>query len=188
MALPLILASSSPRRQELLRAVGIPFELFAVEVDEEASGPPEEVVKLLALRKARAAAERKPGRLILAADTLVWAAGQTLGKPHDQQDALRMLRLLSGQEHLVFTGLCLMDGASGRQLCEVAQTKVCFDTMSEDDMAAYIDSQEPFGKAGAYAVQGRAGQFVHRIEGSYSNVVGLPLHLLRRMLNQLKQN
>ena len=96
-----------------------------------------------------------------------------------------MLRLLSGAENRVYTGICLIDGESGRELCDVAETLVCFDPISEAEMDAYIASGEPFGKAGAYAVQGRAGQFVSRLEGSYSNVVGLPLHCLRRMLRQL---
>lgn len=185
MSLPLVLASTSPRRQELLRSIALPFELYTVEVDEAASGTPDEVVQVLARRKARAAANALPSRRVLSADTLVWAQGETLGKPKDAQDAKRMLRLLSGGVNRVYTGICLIDGETGRELCDVAETLVYFDPISEEEIDAYIASGEPFGKAGAYAVQGRAGQFVHRVEGSYSNVVGLPLHCLRRMLHQL---
>lgn len=185
MSLPLVLASTSPRRQELLRAVGLPFELFAPDVDESASGLPQDMVCELSRRKARAAAAKMPGRLIVAADTLVYAQGQTLGKPADEADARRMLKLLSGREHQVFTGLCLIDGQSGREMCLVDETSVTFDPMDEEEIADYIASGEPYGKAGAYAVQGRAGQYVSRLNGSYSNVVGLPLHLLRHMLKAL---
>lgn len=185
MHLPLILASSSPRRQELLRSAGIPFELCACEVSELESGEPAQVVQALAHRKAEAAAALHKERLILAADTLVYAGGETLGKPRDAADALRMIRLLSGSEHEVFTGVCLLDSGSDFALVETDVTLVRFDRLSPEEMQRYVASGEPFGKAGGYAIQGRAGAFVSRIEGSYSNVVGLPLHLVRQMLQHM---
>lgn len=178
----LVLASASPRRQELLRSIGIRFELCAVDVDEHESGAPEQVVQTLAARKAKAAQAVRPGRLILAADTLVHAKGETLGKPADEHDARRMLRLLSGSWHEVYSGVCLM--RDDLRLCHVECTRVLFEPMSEQEITRYIASGEPHGKAGAYAIQGLAGQYVSRIEGSYSNVVGLPLHAVVRLLRQ----
>lgn len=178
----LVLASASPRRRELLASIGIPFELCSVDVDEHEAGEPDAVVQTLALRKAMAAAALHPDRLILAADTLVYAQGETLGKPGDAQEAGRMLRLLSGKAHLVYSGICLLKGEL--RLQHVECTKVFFEPLDEAEIAAYVRSGEPFGKAGAYAIQGLAGKYVSRIEGSYSNVVGLPLHAVIRLLRQ----
>lgn len=183
MGKPLVLASASPRRFELLSMTGLAFEVFAPDVDERETGAPDEIVQKLALKKARAVRQTHPGRAVLAADTLVFAKGEVLGKPHDADDALRMLRLLQNDWHFVYTGVCLIDDAGQEQLA-VDRTRVRFMPMSDREMDAYIESGEPFDKAGAYAIQGRAGMYISSIEGSYSNVVGLPLHLVKTFLDR----
>lgn len=181
----LILASGSPRRRELLTLMGIPFTVCAVDVDEHMEGEPYEVVSLLAQRKARAAFAVHPGRTILAADTLVYKDGQTLGKPVDEADALRMLLWLSDGENIVYTGVCVIDGENG---CE----EVCYDTakvqfvhIDEESARRYIATGEPMDKAGAYGVQGMGGMFVSSVSGSPSNVIGLPMHMVRNMLRKI---
>lgn len=183
MARELILASSSPRRQELLGDMGIRFRVVPADVDERLEGEPDQVVLELARRKARAIYPAHSDQIVLAADTLVYAKGQTLGKPKDLSDAERMLRLLSGSWHQVFTGVCLM--ADGKELAEVEMTKVRFSALEEGDITRYLNSGEAMGKAGAYAIQGRAGMLIPEIQGCYSNVVGLPTALVRRMLQQI---
>lgn len=177
----LILASASPRRQELLSQMGLAFEVVAPEVDEQVEGQADEVVLALAQRKALSVADLHPEAYVLAADTLVYQDGQPLGKPRDAADAARMLALLSGRWHEVHTGLCLI-APGGAQHTAHALTQVQFCALSEADIASYCDSGEPFGKAGAYAIQGLGGMYVEQICGSYSNVVGLPTALTRRML------
>ena len=176
----LILASSSPRRQELLTQMGLPYQVFSPEVDEHQTGSPAEVVRALARRKALAAAHAHPNAAVLAADTLVHVAGELLGKPADADDAARMLQMLSGRWHEVVTGVCLaVDGVTDTQH---ATTRVLFTEMTEDEIRFYCDSGEPMGKAGAYAIQGLGGMFISEIHGSYTNVVGLPTALVRQML------
>ena len=181
MAEPLILASSSPRRAELLERAGIPFETDAPLVDESCSLPAEEAVAELSRRKALAAAAAHPGRFILASDTLVAQDGVSLGKPLDEADAARMLRALSGRTHHVCTGVTVIspDGAvhTGTDV-----SAVTFDELSEREIADYISSGEPMDKAGAYAIQGRAAMYVCHLDGCYSGVMGLPLYLVRRLL------
>ena len=176
----LILASSSPRRQELLKSMGVTFQVAEPDVDERMDGLPEDVVKALASKKAQAAAQLRPGNIILSADTLVFAAGKSLGKPRDRADAKRMLCLLSGAWHEVYTGVCLL--ADDLSLIESAKTDVRFSALSPDEIDWYCDSGEPMGKAGAYAIQGLGGMFVEEIRGNYHNVVGLPTSLVRTML------
>ena len=181
----LILASASPRRRELIRLMGIDFEVCSVGVDEHLAGTPDQVVQALAERKARAAAKLHPGQTVLGADTLVSCKGETLGKPRDGADALRMLRLLSGSENTVFTGVCVIDGETGSVQVELDRALVHFVEMDEASMLRYIRSGEPMDKAGAYGVQGTGGMFVSHIEGSSSNVIGLPMHLVRSMLRKI---
>ncbi len=180
---PIVLASGSPRRFELLSLSGLPFEVFAPEVDERETGAPQDVVQKLAIKKARAVRGTHPGRAVLAADTLVYARGEVLGKPRDAEDALRMLRLLENGWHEVFTGVCLID-QMGEEQVGVEGTRVHFTAMPADEMERYVASGEPFDKAGAYAIQGRAGMYISSIEGSYSNVVGLPMHLVKAFLDR----
>ena len=187
----LVLASASPRRRELLAGAGFAVIVHAAEVDETPH-PNEEArayVLRLAEAKARAAAAGAPrdDLPLLAADTTVVLDGELLGKPADDEEAAAMLRRLSGRVHEVWTGLCLLWPAPAagdeRPLALAADcTRVWFAPLDQAEIAAYVASGEPQGKAGAYAIQGRAGQFIPRIEGSYSNVVGLPLALLRDLL------
>lgn len=179
---PLILASSSPRRHELLASMGVPFEVHAADVDENLEGAPEEVVKQLAYRKAQALFEQHPDRLILAADTLVSIGDKVFGKPLDDLDAYRMIAALQGAWHEVHSGVCLLSASNPAGDIRHAVTRVHFVSLSDEEILAYIRSGEPSGKAGAYAIQGRAGMFVSEISGSYSNVIGLPTALVRDML------
>jgi septum formation protein len=136
---------------------------------------PDGYVRRVAQQKAEAVAPSVPGRPVLGADTVVIIDHHVLGKPDDEEDARRMLRLLSGRQHVVMTGVCLIQAGSTRKEILVARTLVEFAPISDSEIRWYIDSGEPWGKAGAYAVQGLASRFVTRIEGSYSNVVGLPV-------------
>ncbi len=178
----LILASQSPRRGELLTAAGIPFEAAAVEIDESflKLEPPGDHVRRLALAKAQAIFAKHPTALVLGADTIVLIGGEMMGKPRDHEDATYMLRMLSGREHEVLTGLALV--SQHRTVVEVARTKVWFNPLTEAEIADYVASGEPLDKAGAYAIQGLGSRFIDRIQGSYSNVVGLPVALVYRLL------
>ena len=178
----LILASSSPRRRELLAAMGLDFAVENPEVDEDIVGTPEEMTRGLARRKALAVSAAHPGDTVLAADTLVCVSGTVLGKPADAADAARMLRLLSGAWHEVHTGVCVIAG--GEEQLGHAVTRVRFSPMTEAEIAFYCGSGEPMGKAGAYAIQGLGGMFIEEISGSYPNVVGLPTGLVYRMLRR----
>ncbi len=158
----------------------VPFIVEAVDVDERLSGAPGDVVCALARRKAEASCALHPDRVVLAADTLVEIGGQTLGKPADELDAARMIRLLSGAWHTVHSGVCVI--ADGRTLVRHEATRVLFCDLTDAQIARYVQTCEPMDKAGAYALQGIGGMFVRRIEGSYSNVIGLPMATVRDML------
>jgi septum formation protein len=176
-----ILASASPRRADLLAAAGITFEVRAVEIDErpfDGEAAADFVVRI-AVDKARAC-RAAADEVILAADTVVVVDGLILGKPVDDADAARMLQRLSGRRHDVLTGVAVR--RNGKVAVEVDSTAVTFAPLSDIDIAWYVASGEPRDKAGAYAVQGLASRFVERIDGSYSNVVGLPVALACRML------
>ena len=177
----LILASSSPRRRELLALTGIPFAADAPEVDESCDLPPREAVVEISRRKALAGAALHPGKVVLAADTLVAVDDAPLGKPHDAEDAARMLRLLSGRWHQVYTGVCAVS-PDGQVHSAVDATDVRFAEMSEEAIRRYIATGEPADKAGAYAVQGVAGLWIEELRGSHTNVIGLPLAPTRRLL------
>ena len=177
----LILASASPRRKELLGMTGIPFLVDAPEVDETCTLGARDAVKELSLRKARAAAQLHPGKVILASDTLVAVDDTPLGKPRDEEDACRMLRSLSGRWHQVYTGVCVVD-AQGHAHVDADATDVRFGEMTEEEIRAYVATKEPMDKAGAYAIQGIAGMWVEEIRGCSSNVIGLPMPLTRRLL------
>lgn len=182
MARRLYLASSSPRRRELLEGMGIEYVLRAVPTDEETNAPSREAVAVLARRKAEAAAAGLTEGLVLGADTLVALSGKAMGKPRDAGEACAMLEALSGKAHQVYTGVCLVDAATGISRVEVARTDVYFRALSPEEIRAYVATGEPMDKAGAYAIQGGAGKFVERIEGSFRNVMGLPVELLAEML------
>jgi septum formation protein len=190
----LILASSSPRRAEILRNAGITYEVFPANVDE--SHLPREsaphYVRRLALAKARSAAEHAAHKdrqaIIIGADTVVVAKGKILGKPRDFTSARRMLRLLSGRTHSVLTGLAVLRIPDGEEKIAVEKTRVRFTKLSEKEIDRYLMTGEPYHKAGAYAIQGIAGRYVTRIEGCYFNVVGLPLGRLWSLLRELGWN
>ena len=180
---PLILASGSPRRRELLARMGYSFSTCTPDVDEHVSGHAREVVAILAQRKAQAACAMCEEGVIIASDTLVSLGGVPLGKPEDEQDARRMLKNLSGREHEVFTGVCIQDAASGQSRTEVVRTGVVFRELTDEEIDAYVATGEPMDKAGAYAIQGGAGKFVERLDGSFENVVGFPVDEVRSMLS-----
>jgi septum formation protein len=180
----LILASASPRRHELLLAAGINHRVQPVNVLERLldGEDPRSFVQRLARWKAHAVS-LSPGDAALGADTIVCLGGQILGKPKDSADAVRMLRLLSGRDHTVFTGICIR--SEQRAIVDVAATRVSFVSLSESEIEEYVGSGEPADKAGAYAIQGLASKFISEIEGCYHNVVGLPVSLVYRHLKLL---
>lgn len=170
----LILASTSPRRTELLKSAGIAFSAVSPDADEKLCAG--ETPVAYAVRTARAKAESIPavsGTIVLGADTVVAAEGRILGKPADEAEAKAMLRLLSGKLHEVITGVCLH--SAEKTVCFHVATAVLFRDLSEEEIAAYVATGDPLDKAGAYAIQNGAAGMVRRIDGSYSNVVGLPL-------------
>ena len=181
----IVLASASPRRAELLRAAGIQFQVIVANVDESvrAGESPDAYACRVAEAKAAAVAPRAGSRPVLAADTVVVVDGQILGKPRDDADACRMLSLLSGRRHEVLTAVVLLapEGGSDRV---TERTLVEFAPLSESEITSYVASGEPSDKAGAYAIQGLASRFATRIEGSYSNVVGLPVARVYQLLRR----
>ena len=177
----LILASGSPRRRELLAHFGIPFEVIPSGAEENATGSGLERVATLARLKGAEVFARYPDRPVLSADTLVCLEHQVLGKPGDEADACRMLRLLSGRWHEVHTGICLHT-PEGEILSCVETTRVCFRSLTDGEIRRYVRTGEPMDKAGAYAVQEIGGIFVSAISGSPSNVIGLPLTAVDRLL------
>ena len=184
MNTPLILASASPRRCELLAQLGVEFEVLPVGIDESCL-PGEnstDCVKRLSLEKARAVSAKKPAAVVIGADTLISASGQVFGKPTGREDALRMLECLSGRSHEVLTGVAIV--GQNREESVVQSSTVYFGEISPREAQAYWETEEPIGKAGGYAIQGIAGQFVKRLEGSYSGVMGLPLHETALLLKQ----
>jgi septum formation protein len=186
----LVLASASPRRRELLAQAGFTFDVISADVPEvrKPGEDPIRFVTRLAREKAEAVLATHavtPDTMILGADTIVLVDDEVLGKPRDAADAARMLRLLSGQTHQVITGVCLAKGRERQRAAEV--TFVRFATLSDDEIAEYVATGEPLDKAGAYAIQGRAGRWVPRIHGCYFNVVGLPLALVSSMIEGMQE-
>ena len=184
----LILASASPRRAEILRSAGLQFTVLSSAVDETPmpSEVPQDLVRRLALAKAELVAARALGpAIVIAADTVVVLEGAILGKPRTSEDARQMLEKLSGRTHSVMTGVALirLPDAERREFIEA--TQVHFASVSNEEILKYLGSGEPFGKAGAYAIQGLGGRFIPRIDGCYFNVVGLPLARLWHELSLL---
>jgi septum formation protein len=204
----LVLASASPRRQELLRNAGISFTVHPADIDETplADEAPRECAQRLAREKALAVWQTRPQDLVLGADTIVVVDEIILGKPVDAEDAIRMLRMLSGRAHKVITGVCMVAADAGDQFpvankialpsderlrptkpdarVSSEATLVTMAQLSDDEIREYVASGEPMDKAGAYAIQGMASRWIPRIEGDYSNVVGLPIALVYRMLGE----
>jgi septum formation protein len=177
---PLVLASSSPRRAEILRAVGWDFEASPADVDEtlREGEAAQDYVRRLAREKAAAVASGRASGLVLGADTTVVVDGEILGKPADEEEARRMLRRLSGRWHEVLTGVALVRAAAGRAEVGMERTRVRFAEMSDEEIDWHVRTGDLLDKAGAYAIQGRAALFIKAIEGDYWNVVGLPVRLV----------
>jgi septum formation protein len=188
----LILASASPRRQELLRNAGFSFLVEPTNIPEipQAEEPARVFVERLAWEKARAVAERHRNDFVLGADTTVVVDSQILNKPDDAADAARMLRLLSGRTHQVTTGVCLISpvqasgGQASAEIVVSETTSVTFQSLTAGDIDFYVETGEPMDKAGAYGIQGIASRWITRIDGDYFNVVGLPVALVSRMLSE----
>lgn len=182
----IILASNSPRRRELLTQIGLSFTVSPADADESVltGESPEAYAVRVALDKARIAAERAGEGIVIAADTIVVVGDSILGKPADANEAAGMLALLAGKEHRVVTALAVMDAGTARSATRTSVTKVWFRDLTEREIAAYVATGEPMDKAGAYGIQERGALLVDRIEGCYSNVVGLPLSLLGEMLRE----
>ncbi len=183
MSMRLILASGSQRRRELLTMCGYEYEIVVSNADESIfSASPDELVKRLALRKARDVFDRMgdPECVVVGADTVVAFNGQIIGKPKDAQDSFRILSMLSANTHCVYTGVAVVNKMGAEVECEA--TNVTFSKLSDDEILSYIATGDPFDKAGSYGIQGQFGMFVDRVEGNYFNVIGMPLPALYRML------
>jgi septum formation protein len=182
----LVLASASPRRQEILARLGLAFTVQPSHVPEQhPPGDAAQAMAAVALAKARAVARQWAGpTVVLGADTEVMLDGRYLGKPADIPDAVRMLRALRGRTHEVITGVALVEVPEGREETAVVVTRVTMTNATDEDIAAYVATGEPLDKAGAYAVQGLGGRLVSHIDGCYTNVVGLPIETTRRLLQR----
>ncbi len=182
-----ILASNSPRRQELLRQIGVRFSVAPADVDETVmpGEAPDAYAMRVALDKARIIAERFREGIVIAADTIVVLDNEIMGKPADAAEAVRMLEKLSGRMHRVMTAIVLKDVGTGRELVKSVLTNVWFHRLSSFDIASYVESGEPLDKAGAYGIQERGALLVDRIEGCYFNIVGLPLSVLGELFHEM---
>ena len=187
----IILASSSPRRKELLEQVGLKFEIFSPDIDESVclGESADHYVKRLAEQKAQAILAQFPDAIVIAADTSLVLDHKIIGKPESKQHAFEIWTALSDRQHDVLSGVCLLSSQCDPNTIQsmVVRTKVYFQKLSQLDMEQYWATGEPIGKAGAYAIQGYAAQFIQRIEGSYSNVVGLPLYETLQLLKNIDQ-
>jgi septum formation protein len=182
----LILASASPRRQEILRSVGLNFKIIPAHINEDylTGESPRQHVKRLSYNKAMAIAERYRNAWVLGADTIVVIDSMILGKPKSKMQAKSMLEKLSGREHKVFTGFTIVRMESAISKTQVIQSTVRFKTISHEEMKWYVNCDEPYDKAGGYAIQGKGAYFIRAIRGSYTNVIGLPLcEVLETLIN-----
>ncbi len=179
----IILASKSPRRRQLLSMMGLDFTVRTADIDEtmdSAQTPAHETAAVCRRKAEKIAQDTAPGDVVIAADTIVVIGGKILGKPQDEEDAARMLRLLSGHTHTVYTGLCVICGAQAQT--QVVASEVTFRPLSSEEIRAYIKTGEPMDKAGAYGIQGYGAMFVSHLEGDYFSVMGLPVCTLSGML------
>jgi septum formation protein len=185
-----VLASSSPRRSELLRAIGLPFEVARPDIDEtpHSGEAADQYVMRLSHEKAQAVASQFPDSLILSADTTVVDYGQILGKPDDPAHAESMLRQLRNRSHIGHTGLTMLDTSSGQSITRLVTTTVFMRAMTDAEIAAYIASGDPMGKAGSYAIQNQQYHPVERLDGCYTNVVGLPVCMVAAMLAEFGES
>ncbi|MEE9258518.1 MAG: Maf family protein [Nitrospinaceae bacterium] len=180
---PVILASQSPRRIELLKQIIAEFQVIPSEVEElfESGRTPEENALAVARDKALSVAQRYPGHCVIGADTIVVLGEEIIGKPRDPQEAREILHRLAGREHRVITGICVIDAET---LQETEDSTVRIKPLTDEEITRYVESGEPLDKAGAYAIQGDGAFMVASYEGSYSNIVGLPLEILRKLLRR----
>jgi septum formation protein len=193
---PLILASGSPRRRELLGSLDLEFEIISPDVDEEAFQldhlNPDEIVKFLSRTKAQEVFKKNPQAIVVGADTIVVCDGKVFGKPKDKADAFRMLNALQGNQHAVYSGITVFHPNESPQalpfVSDALCTQVFMRALGEDAIHAYIATGEPMDKAGAYAIQGHGSTLIERIEGSYFNVVGMSLYLFNQQLNALGES
>lgn len=184
-ARPFILASASPRRRDLLREAGYTFEVVPAHTEEVVAATPHDTVLGNAREKALAIARQRPEALVLGVDTEVWFGARVFGKPSDMEDALRMLRELNGQTHEVYSGVCLAWDGGANEHTFVEITRVHFHQRSDEELRAYLARIGPLDKAGAYAAQDDNGEIIAQVEGSYSNVIGLPMEALGREIGAL---
>ncbi|QDK36537.1 nucleoside triphosphate pyrophosphatase [Bdellovibrio sp. NC01] len=190
---PIVLASESPRRRQLLHEAGFSFDVVPVKVSEipNKNLNVNDQILDIARRKARQAladhkSSGKGPAILISADTEVIFGGSPLGKPADRDDAYRILKLLSGNYHEVLTAVCVVDTDTGKELSHVETTKIFFKTLNDDEIWTYIATGEPMDKAGAYGIQGHGGKFVEKFEGPFDNVVGLPVAVVRHLLAKLE--
>ena len=183
---PIILASASPRRREILEKTGLPFRVVTSNYDEDDHkiADPRACARLLSRKKAESVAEAYRDALVIGADTLIFFKNAIVGKPRDRRDAARMLAMLSGATHTVITGCTIIDGRNGKRLSRSEATEVTLKKMTKGEIARYIDTGEPLDKAGAYGIQGTGAAFVTRIAGDYFNVMGLPYSSLVESLKR----
>jgi len=189
MGVKLVLASSSPRREELLKRLGLNFTIVPSKINEDIEGlAPDLLVQELARAKAEEVAELVEDTVIIAADTVVVNNNGIIGKPEDKNEAREMLKCLQGKCHTVFSGIAVLSTEEGRSLVDVDRTEVFLRQMDEQEINEYVDTGEPLDKAGSYGIQGFGGIFVEKINGSYFTVMGLPIHKLALMLKKFNIN
>jgi len=184
--LKLVLASASPRREEILKKLNLKFTIVPAKINEDnfSNDDPIDLVKTLALEKAKSVSELVEEAIVIAADTVVVFNGQILGKPADEADAKNMLKSLNSNQHQVITGLAVLNSNKEKIFVEHNITDVKMTNMTEKEIDNYIETGEPMGKAGSYAIQGYGGLFVEEIKGSYHSVMGLPIHQLAKLLDK----
>lgn len=184
---PILLASQSPRRKELMQLLPWDFEVYTKEVDEQIDEQftPEINVQFLAKQKAVAVANCYPERLVIGADTVVCYKGKIMGKPKDKADAKKILRTLSGNTHQVYTGVAIVCKETDVKITFYQETNVTMQVLSEGEIEAYLSTNESYDKAGAYGIQGYGARYISGIEGDYYNVVGLPVHMLYKYLKEI---
>ncbi len=186
----IVLASKSPRRIELLKELGLEFTSYSPDFYEKAESlageTPEEIVAYNAVGKAHEASRRFKDAIIIGVDTIGVSHGHILGKPTDREDAKRLIRLISGTEHSVISGICVMNSSSGKTITKTVETKVEMEKINEDEIDKYVNSGEGDDKAAAYAIQGKGALFIKGITGDYFNVVGLPIYTLKKLLKEFQ--
>jgi septum formation protein len=186
----IILASASPRRKELLEKIGLRFEVEPSNYEEDMPSAlePHEFAQKISLEKAKVVASKHKNAIVIAADTFIIFGSQILGKPHTEKEARKMLETISGKSHSVITGFSIIDTGTSKTLSKSVETKIYIRKLTLAEIDAYVKSKEPLDKAGAYAIQGLGAIFVEKIEGDYSNVIGLPLSALTEALKEFGIN